>query len=67
MAETYRKQETVVNFDTTSRRGGGEVSASSFSFPYVTYDMCGDHLLKLHFLSDERLGQLAPHHRGPGQ
>ena len=25
MGETYRKQETVVNFDTTSRRGGGEV------------------------------------------
>ena len=25
VAETYRKQETVVNFDTTSRRGGSEV------------------------------------------
>ena len=25
MTETYRKQETVVNFDTTNRRGGGEV------------------------------------------
>ena len=25
VAETYRKQETVVNFDTTSRRGGGDV------------------------------------------
>ena len=25
VTETYRKQETVVNFDTTNRRGGGEV------------------------------------------
>ena len=35
VAETYRKQETVVNFDTTSRRGGGEVS-----FPLFLFHIC---------------------------
>jgi len=37
VAETYRKQETVVNFDTTNRRGGGEVGDLASS-PLITGD-----------------------------
>jgi len=37
VAETYRKQETVVNFDTTNRRGGSEVSDLASS-PLITGD-----------------------------
>jgi len=37
VTETYRKLETVVNFDTTNRRGGGELSDLASS-PLITGD-----------------------------
>ena len=52
VTETYRKQETVVNFDTTNRRGGGEVRLRngywigwlrlSDSFYYGTFSQLSD-------------------------